>query len=170
MPYSVASESDPIAAEQLIERSREIERLKQKIEEDRKRYRSESRHKYAHKPGEQGLAYQKYMQEWGKKMEHIGTEYYPSAALEIQHAADVLVDVALNSDGSVRDIRILRSSGYPDLDESVIYLVKLAAPFSPFPETIRRETDILHITRQWRFIPKSQTGSNTPSLEDTQEK
>jgi protein TonB len=27
----------------------------------------------------------------------------------------------------------------------------MAAPFAPFPADIRRDTDILHITRTWSF-------------------
>ena len=29
--------------------------------------------------------------------------------------------------------------------------VRLAAPFKPFPSNVKRETDILHITRNWSF-------------------
>ena len=30
-------------------------------------------------------------------------------------------------------------------------IVRLAAPFARFPESIRKETDILHIERTWSF-------------------
>jgi protein TonB len=38
------------------------------------------------------------------------------------------------------------------LDDAAIRIVKLAAPYAPFPEDIRKEVDILHITRTWKFL------------------
>jgi len=34
--------------------------------------------------------------------------------------------------------------------------VRLATPFERFPENIRRDTDILHITRTWTFTRTEQ--------------
>ena len=31
-------------------------------------------------------------------------------------------------------------------------IVRLAAPFSPLPEEISEQLDVLHITRTWRFL------------------
>ena len=39
-----------------------------------------------------------------------------------------------------------------DPDDAAVRIVRLAGPYAPFPEDIRRETDILHITRTWQFI------------------
>jgi len=46
---------------------------------------------------------------------------------------------------------VLRSSGYKILDDAAVRIVRLAAPFAPFPEEIRKEVDILDITRIWQF-------------------
>ncbi|MCL4279858.1 MAG: hypothetical protein KJZ60_09290, partial [Ignavibacteriaceae bacterium] len=56
-------------------------------------------------------------------------------------------------DGSLESIGIDRSSGVQVLDDAAIHIVRLAARngFSPFPPDIRRDTDILHITRTWVF-------------------
>ena len=37
------------------------------------------------------------------------------------------------------------------MDEAARQSVRLSAPFQPFPAAIRRDTDILHITRTWHF-------------------
>ena len=37
------------------------------------------------------------------------------------------------------------------LDQAAIRIVRLAAPFDRFPDNIRSDTDILHITRTWTF-------------------
>jgi len=53
---------------------------------------------------------------------------------------------------------VLRSSGFDVLDQAAIRIVKLAAPFSPFPPDIRSETDILDITRTWQFLSTNRLG------------
>jgi len=47
---------------------------------------------------------------------------------------------------------VRRSSGEKILDDAAIRIVRLAAPYAPFPQDIRKETDILHITRTWQFL------------------
>ncbi len=37
------------------------------------------------------------------------------------------------------------------LDAAAVKIVEMAAPFAAFPPDIRRDTDILHITRTWTF-------------------
>ena len=48
-------------------------------------------------------------------------------------------------------IEINRPSGQRILDAAAIRIVKLSAPFAPFPPDIRKDTDILSITRTWTF-------------------
>ena len=59
--------------------------------------------------------------------------------------------MALNPDGTVNGIELRHSSGYKLLDDAAIRIVKLAAPFAPFSKEMRKDTDILHITRTWQF-------------------
>ena len=49
-----------------------------------------------------------------------------------------------------------RSSGHPLLDDAARRIVELAAPFAPFPDDIRAEVDILHVTRTWNFLDNQQ--------------
>ncbi|MEX2367736.1 MAG: energy transducer TonB, partial [Pseudohongiellaceae bacterium] len=44
-------------------------------------------------------------------------------------------------------------SGHRVLDDAAIRIVQLAAPFQPFPATMRQEVDILEIIRTWQFHP-----------------
>ena len=64
--------------------------------------------------------------------------------------------MALRPDGSVEAIRLTRSSGHALLDDAAIRIVRLAAPYAPFPQEIREETDILEITRTWQFLSSNQ--------------
>ncbi|MFO8155238.1 MAG: TonB family protein [Thiohalospira sp.] len=63
----------------------------------------------------------------------------------------LVMNVAVEADGSVREVRILRSSGDRILDEAAKHIVEMAAPFQPFPDNIRKDYDVLNITRTWVF-------------------
>ena len=51
---------------------------------------------------------------------------------------------------------INRSSGNRILDAAALRIVNLAAPFSPFPADIAKDTDIISITRTWIFTRSDQ--------------
>ena len=51
----------------------------------------------------------------------------------------------------IDSIEINQSSGFKILDEAARKIVELGAPYAPFPEDIRKEVDILSITRTWTF-------------------
>jgi protein TonB len=95
--------------------------------------------------------YAAYMDAWRIKVEAIGNLNYPEQARRQGLTGELVLDVALKPDGSVKYMTVLRSSGSTILDEAAVRIVRLAAPFAPFPEAIRSETDLLHIIRTWRF-------------------
>lgn len=92
-----------------------------------------------------------YLDNWRKRIEAIGNLNYPRAASEQGIYGTLRVMVALNPDGTVNDIRILRSSGERVLDEAAVDIVRLAAPFDPFPPEMRANVDVLEIVRTWQF-------------------
>jgi periplasmic protein TonB len=96
--------------------------------------------------------YAAYMEAWRSKVERVGNLNYPEEALKQGLSGSLVLDVALNRDGTINEITIRRSSGEKILDDAAVRIVKLAAPFSPFPQHIKDETDILHIMRTWQFI------------------
>ena len=59
----------------------------------------------------------------------------------------------IRADGSIESIVVERSSGKRVLDLAAAHIVQMAGPYSPFPPDIRRDTDILYITRTWTFAP-----------------
>ncbi|MDH5632275.1 MAG: TonB family protein [Gammaproteobacteria bacterium] len=95
--------------------------------------------------------YAAYMDAWRAKVERVGNLNYPEAARQRDLAGDLVLDVALKPDGSLHALDVRRSSGHKLLDDAAIRIVTLAAPFAPFPKSIKDETDILHITRTWKF-------------------
>ena len=99
--------------------------------------------------------YAAYMEAWRAKVERVGNLNYPEEARRRGLSGDLILDVALNPDGSINEIIVRRSSGHKLLDDAAIRIVRLAAPFAPFPTDIRKDTDILHITRTWQFLDNS---------------
>ncbi|MCZ6803773.1 MAG: TonB family protein [Proteobacteria bacterium] len=95
--------------------------------------------------------YAYYMETWRLKVERIGNLNYPQQAIKGHLSGRLILDVALNQDGSINEITIRRSSGEKIFDDAAIRTVELAAPYAPFPQNIKDETDILHITRTWDF-------------------
>ncbi len=96
--------------------------------------------------------YAAYMEAWRAKVERVGNLNYPEEARRNNISGQLVLDVALNPDGKINQITIRQSSGHKVLDDAAIRIVELAAPYARFPEAIRADTDILHITRTWQFL------------------
>lgn len=119
------------------------QKLQAKAERPKRKFISASTREYK---------YAAYMEAWRAKVERVGNLNYPEEARKRKLTGSLVLAVALNPDGSINDIVVRKSSGHTVLDDSAIRIVKLAAPYSPFPEAIHKETDILHITRTWQFL------------------
>jgi protein TonB len=100
----------------------------------------------------QEYKYASYMEAWRRKVEKIGNLNYPEEARQRKLHGNLLMHVAVRADGSVEQIRVVRSSGHKLLDDAAVRIVRMAAPFSPFPPEIRDEVDVLDITRTWQFL------------------
>jgi len=95
--------------------------------------------------------YAAYQDAWRQKVERIGRINYPEEARKRNLSGDLTLTVVLRPNGTVKDLSIDRSSGNRLLDDAALRIVRLAAPYAPFPENIRAETDLLYITRTWIF-------------------
>lgn len=92
-----------------------------------------------------------YLLSWDTKIEQIGNQNFPQEAL-LQHiTGSLLMSVTLNPNGTIRELELTESSGYSILDKAALQIVRLAAPFDPFPPEIRKNTDQLIIIRTWAF-------------------
>lgn len=95
--------------------------------------------------------YAAYMDSWRQKIERIGTMNFPEEARRKNISGELTLDVALNKDGSIHSLKILKHSRHAVLDKAAVNIVRMSAPFAPFSRDIGAETDILHITRTWVF-------------------
>jgi len=91
-----------------------------------------------------------YEEEWRNKVERVGTLNYPAEARGKIYG-NLRLEVTLRPDGNIESIRLERSSGLKVLDDAAFRIVRMAAPYGEFPPDIRKDTDLLIITRTWFF-------------------
>ena len=134
----------------LLQRSLEIARLEAQIDKDMSAYQKMPRKKFI---GARVREYRfaQYVEDWRIKVERIGNLNYPDLARQKHIYGSLQLTVEIHADGTVASVEVSRPSGQPILDAAAQRIVKLAAPFAPFPPDIRRDTDILSITRTWSF-------------------
>ncbi len=149
-PEATATPDLP-TAQQLITRSFAIASMQAEIQEKLETKAKRPRMKFV-SATTQEYKYAAYMEAWRVKVERIGNLNYPDEARKRKLAGALLLDVSLKPDGSVLEIIVRRSSGHRVLDDAAVRIVELAGPFAPFPQDIRREVDILHVTRTWKFL------------------
>jgi protein TonB len=144
--------------EDLVQRSMEIARLEAQIDKDFEAYQKMPRRKFI---GARTREYRfaQYVEDWRIKVERIGNLNYPEMARQKKIYGSLQLTVSIRSDGSIENVEVTRQSGQPILDAAAQRIVKLASPFSPFPADIRRDTDILSITRTWSFTQSDQLES-----------
>ena len=100
-----------------------------------------------------------YVEDWRQKVERVGNLNYPEAA-KGKYYGSLVLTVIIKSDGSLDRVEVNRSSGQKVLDEAARRIVEMAAPYSVFPDSVRRDTDVLEITRTWSFTTSDRLRSD----------
>lgn len=141
----------------LITQSLEIARLQAQIEREHQAYQERPKRRFVGARTEE-YRFAQYVEDWRQKVERIGNLNYPDEARQKKIYGSLLLTVHIRSDGQVEAIDVDRSSGSKILDDAAIRIVRLAGSqgFAPFPESIRKDTDILAITRTWSFTRHDQ--------------
>lgn len=155
---SESTEPQPISAADLFaSRHAAIADLTARIQAQSDAYAKRTRRK-AISTATREYIYANYLEGWRRKVERIGNLNYPQQARERGLFGSLILHVAVRADGSIEGVRVVRSSGHEVLDQAAIRIVELAAPFAPFPPNIKREVDVLDITRTWQFQRNHQLG------------
>ena len=142
----------------LVQRALEIARLEAQIDRNFNAYQKMPQRKFVG-ARTQEYRYAQYIEDWRIKVERIGNLNYPSQARQQRIFGKLQLTVSIRADGSLENVEINKSSGQRILDAAAVRIVKLAAPYAPFPEDIRKETYVLSIVRTWTFTPNDQLES-----------
>lgn len=134
----------------LVEHALEIARLEAQITRDFSAYQKLPHRKFIG-ARTQEYRYAQYIEDWRIKVERIGNLNYPALARQQKIFGQLRLTVSIRSDGSLESVEVTKSSGQRILDAAAVRIVKLAAPYAPFPEDISKETDVLSIVRTWTF-------------------
>jgi len=161
METEVQAEPAPaptVSGRDLANSALEMMRLEGQIAKSTDEYNKRPRKKFL---GTRTTEYRfaRYIEDWRLKVERVGTLNYPEAAKGKLYGSLILT-VTIKSDGSVDKIEINRSSGHTILDDAARRIVGLAGPFAAFSPDIRRDTDLLVITRSWNFTRSNNLETN----------
>jgi len=75
---------------------------------------------------------------------------YPQAAARNGWQGTLKMQFRINKDGSVSDFKVVRSTGYPALDENVITALKLGALYPPLPA--KWERDYIEVMGEFNYV------------------
>jgi len=93
------------------------------------------------------------------KIERVGTMNFPDAARRQKLSGTPVIEVTIAADGRLLQTVIRRSSGHAEIDEAAMRILKLAAPFDPFPGELTAKHDEIRIAYEWQFLGGASQGT-----------
>lgn len=139
----------------LRQRSLDMARLEAQIAQNMDKYQERPKRKFIG-ARTQEYRFARYVEDWRAKVEKVGNLNYPEEARRNKTYGSLALTVSIRANGEVESIEVSRPSGHRMLDEAATRIVRLAAPYAAFPDDIRRDTDIVSITRTWMFTKGDQ--------------
>ena len=101
-----------------------------------------------------------YLDSWRRKIERVGTVNFPAVARRDKLSGTPVIEVTIGADGKLAQSVIRRSSGHAEIDEAAMRILKLAAPFDPFPSDLAAKHDEIRIAYEWQFLDGAAQGSS----------
>ena len=99
-----------------------------------------------------------YLDSWRRKIERVGTMNFPDVARREKLSGTPVIEVTIGSDGKLLQTVVRRSSGHAEIDEAAMRILKLAAPFDPFPGELAAKHDEIRIAYEWQFFGGASQG------------
>jgi protein TonB len=151
-PTDAPDPADLPSSTERMQRTLEALRLEAQIAKEMDAYEKRPKRRFV---GARAAEYRfaRYVEDWRLKVERVGNLNYPEAARVRKLYGSLLLTVGIRADGSIESVAVDRTSGQKILDLAATRIVEMAAPYAPFPTDIKRDTDILYITRTWTFAP-----------------
>lgn len=100
-----------------------------------------------------------YLDRWKRRVERVGTLNFPREINISGLTGSPTLGVAIDPEGMLADIEILRSSGYPALDRAALSVLHRAAPFERFSPELRERYDLLRFAYKFEFRGGEVTGT-----------
>ena len=101
-----------------------------------------------------------YLDSWRRKVERVGTVNFPDAVRRRKLSGTPVIEVTIRADGRLAQTTVRHSSGHVELDEAAIRILKMAAPFDPFPPELNAKHDEIRIAYEWQFLGGAAEGSS----------
>jgi periplasmic protein TonB len=101
-----------------------------------------------------------YLDSWRRKIERVGTMNFPDVARRQKLSGTPVIEVTIGSDGKLLQSIVRRSSGHVEIDEAAMRILKLAAPFDPFPGELTAKHDEIRIAYEWQFLGGAAQGAS----------
>lgn len=136
---------------ELIERNLEMARLAASVAERERNYAKRPKKKFI-SANTQEYEFASYLKAWQARVERIGNLNYPDEARRRDLQGHLVLTVGVRKNGTVEEITVVQSSGFPVLDDASIRTVRMSEPFAPLPRD-KDNTEILYITRTWHYLP-----------------
>ncbi len=77
---------------------------------------------------------------------------YPASSIRDGEQGRLRVDFTVERDGSIKNIRIIKSSGYPALDDAAVTALRLSSPLNPLPESYQKDRLTVHVQFEYKLI------------------
>lgn len=93
-----------------------------------------------------------YLDGWRRKIERLGTLNFPQTARGHKDVGNPVLEVSIRANGDLGEAVVRRSSGRKDIDQAALSILRLASPFDPFPQELRKQYDELRFAYEWQFL------------------
>ena len=100
-----------------------------------------------------------YLDSWRRKIERVGTMNFPDIARRQKLSGTPVIEVTIGANGNLLQTIVRRTSGHPEIDEAAMRILKLAAPFDPFPGELSAKHDEIRIAYEWQFLGGGSQGT-----------
>ena len=100
-----------------------------------------------------------YLDSWRRKIERVGTMNFPDIARRQKLSGTPVIEATIGANGNLLQTIVRRTSGHPEIDEAAMRILKLAAPFDPFPGELSAKHDEIRIAYEWQFLGGASQGT-----------
>jgi protein TonB len=100
-----------------------------------------------------------YLDGWRRKIERVGTLNFPDAARRESATGTPVIEVTIGANGRLLRTVVRRTSGHAEIDAAAVRILKLAAPYAPFPGGLAAQHDEIRIAYEWQFLGGASQGA-----------